>query len=206
VAFEIALQLQRLGEAVAFVGLFDTMSPLLMREWSWETDAEIVAGMAHEAAEENGRPLSLGVEELEGLDLAAQIRRASEALRAQGAVPPEFHDEDLEGAVRSVRDRITSGSAYEPGRFQGALTLFRASVDGERHDRFFASRGEEERRFWGWSPLATEPVEVHVVPGSHVTLASEPHVGVLARRLREALAAARERAAASTLGPNDLAA
>jgi len=198
VAFEAALQLRRLGEAVAFVGLMDTMSPLLMREWSWATDAEVVAGMAREAAELNGRTLSLDPGELEGMALDAQLRHAVEALRARGAVPADYDGAALEEAVRTVRAREASGSAYAPGRFDGVLTLFRAEDGGERRARFFAARGDDdERRALGWSPLATAPVEVVDVPGTHVTLGAEPNVAMLARRMRESLAAARERAAHS---------
>lgn len=158
--------------------------------------------MAHEAAEQNGRTLALSVDELEGMELPAQIRHAAGALRAQGAVAPEFQDAALADAVRGVKARVDSGSAYEPGRFAGTLTLFRASESGERHERFFATRGEDERRTFGWTPLAAEPVEVHPVPGSHVTLGSEPNVRTLARQMREALAAARERAAWPSAGPS----
>ncbi|HST62886.1 MAG TPA: amino acid adenylation domain-containing protein, partial [Longimicrobium sp.] len=198
VAYETAVQLEALGETVAFVGLMDTMSPLLMREWSWARDAEVVAGMAHEAAEHNGRPLALRVEEMEGMELDAQVRFACQALRAQGAVPADFSHATLEGAVRAVRDRVASGSSYVPGRLAGRLTLFRAAVAGERQERFWATRGDEHRQALGWSPLAE--VEVRAVPGTHVTLGAEPHVRTLAQRMRESLAAGRERAARAAVG------
>ncbi|HEX6908837.1 MAG TPA: amino acid adenylation domain-containing protein, partial [Longimicrobium sp.] len=194
VAYEMAVQLQALGEAVAFVGLMDTMSPLLMRQWSWARDAEVVAGLAHEAAEQSGHPLLLAADELEGMALDAQIRHAAQALRAQGAVPPEYPDATLGEAVRAVLDRVASGSRYEPGPFAGTLTLFRAKAAGERQARFFAAHGDEHRRALGWAPLAE--VEVHDVPGTHATLGAEPHVRTLARRMRASLAAARARAAA----------
>jgi thioesterase domain-containing protein/acyl carrier protein len=195
VAFEMAVQLQRLGEPVAFVGLMDALSPLLMREWAWVRDCDVVAGMAREAAELNGRTLALRVEELEGLGLSAQIRHAADALRAQDAVPLDYDEAALEDAVRSVRARVASGSSYVPGRFSGTLTLFRASVASERQNRFFAARSDDERRCLGWSALASDPIQVHDIPGTHVTLGAEPHVRVLARHMRECLAAAWERAA-----------
>lgn len=40
-------------------------------------------------------------------------------------------------------------------------------------------------------------VEVHFIPGSHVTLASEPNVRVLAERIRDSLAVGHARAAAA---------
>ncbi|MBB4635036.1 non-ribosomal peptide synthetase/type I polyketide synthase [Longimicrobium terrae] len=194
VAYEIAVRLEGMGERVAFVGLMDTMSPLLMREWSWARDAEVVAGMAHEAAEQNGGALALTPDDLEGVEVEEMIRRAAAALRTQGAVPAEFDDESLAEAVRNVRGRIASGSTYTPERFSGTVTLFRASAGSERQERFFAERAEEERRTLGWTPLA-DAVRVHAVPGTHVTLGAEPHVRTLARHMRESLAAARSHAA-----------
>jgi aspartate racemase len=44
-----------------------------------------------------------------------------------------------------------------------------------------------------WSQLALGGVDIHEIPGNHVTLIEEPHVQVLAERLRTAL----ERAASS---------
>ncbi len=40
---------------------------------------------------------------------------------------------------------------------------------------------------WGWGRLSTELVEVHLVPSNHTTMLTEPHVQVLAEKLRECL-------------------
>jgi thioesterase domain-containing protein len=37
---------------------------------------------------------------------------------------------------------------------------------------------------WGWSQYAEGSVEIHVVPGDHHTIMSEPFVQVLAEKLR----------------------
>ena len=36
---------------------------------------------------------------------------------------------------------------------------------------------------WGWSEVSTGPVEVHSVPGDHITIMKEPHVQVIAQKL-----------------------
>jgi thioesterase domain-containing protein len=36
----------------------------------------------------------------------------------------------------------------------------------------------------GWSELTTEPVDVQMIAGSHGTILQEPHVAVLAEKLR----------------------
>jgi thioesterase domain-containing protein len=59
---------------------------------------------------------------------------------------------------------------------------------------FLAGYPEEERRTLGWCRYPVGRIDVVDVPGAHVTLGSEPHVRVLAGALRQALAAAHQRA------------
>jgi amino acid adenylation domain-containing protein len=195
VAYEMALQLERMGEEVAFVGLLDTMSPVLARERQGSDDVHLVIGMAADVAAQMGRPFHLRREELEGLDPDEQVRRAVEALHAHGAAPRDFDVAALREHCQVIRDRRRSLLAYEPDLFAGTLTLFRASIVTDEYEAFFAPRGDEERHTLGWCALAPGRVRVVRVPGAHVTLGSEPHVPVLADRLRESVAAARPRAA-----------
>ncbi len=66
-----------------------------------------------------------------------------------------------------------------PERYPGRVTLFRAAEGG-------GSRGDD----LGWSRVSDEPVDVHVVPGGHLTFLAEPAVRDLARELRSCLEAA----------------
>ena len=120
-------------------------------------------------------------------------------MHARGAAPDDFDADLLAQAVQTIRDRERSYAGYLPGRVAAPLTLFRATGNSPRHEAFFAPLGERERETLGWSRHAGGPVEVHAVPGEHVTIGAEPHVRVLVQHMREALAAARERA--RTLAP-----
>jgi amino acid adenylation domain-containing protein len=194
VAYEMALQLERDGEPVAFVGLMDTMAPSYVVRFPWDDDAQLLAGLAELVALRTGRSFSMDAEALEGLDLDEQIDRLVEQLHAHGAAPPGFSAERVRYERRLMTDRHRSLSGYTEGRFSGTLTLFRASRISRQHDPFFATFTEEERWTYGWHRLSPHPVEVHPVPGSHTLIGSEPHVRVLARCMRESLAAARLRA------------
>jgi amino acid adenylation domain-containing protein len=198
VAFEMALQLQRAGEPVAFVGLLDTLAPGLYRQWPQLGDDDLLAGLAGEVAEGVRRPFALAPESLRGLELDEKVRRVAEALHAQGAAPAALTPAALADAFHAVRARGRSSLAYEPaGPFRGTVTLFRASVGSPLSDAFFAARPAEEREGLGWAPYVAGRVDVHAVPGSHVMLAAEPHVRVLAERMAAALAAAHGRAGAA---------
>jgi thioesterase domain-containing protein len=40
---------------------------------------------------------------------------------------------------------------------------------------------------WGWSQYASGIVDIYVVPGNHHTMMSQPHVQVLAEKLKKCL-------------------
>jgi thioesterase domain-containing protein/acyl carrier protein len=199
VAYEMAMQLQRRGEEVAFLGMLDTMSTELVHSWPWTRDLDFIVGAANDVASLNRRPLSLSKESLEGLDADEQVRRAVEALHAQGAASAEFGEAHLRGIFHTLRDRVRSRQGYVVEPFHGTLTLFRASEIKDRMARFFAPYGDEEKRTMGWCRHVGD-VQVRPIPGAHITLASEPHVRVLAAQVTEALAGARARAAARAPG------
>ena len=65
---------------------------------------------------------------------------------------------------------------YEPRVYRGDVTLFLANdltSDYDLHE--------------GWQQLARGRVETHEIPGDHLNIIKEPHVGELARELRDAL-------------------
>ena len=190
VAFEMALQLQAAGEAVAFVGLMDTVAPALDAHWPRERDAELPVILATETAERMRRPFTFDADTLEGLDADEQVRRVMQAFRAQGPTPAGFDEAALGAGCRIVRDRYASRAGYRPGRFAGTVTLFRAGSVRPEHAAHLVRYGDDERRTLGWC-LHADAVEVHEIPGTHATLASEPQVRALAERMRESLARAR---------------
>jgi len=196
VAYETAVQLEAAGESVAFLGMLDTMSTDLARAWPWAGDMDLVLGAASDQAALARRPFVPERDGLEGLDADELVRRVAAALAEQGAAPDDFGEAQLREHLHALRDRARSRESAVVRPFSGTLTLFRASLVKDRRIEFFAGYADDERRTMGWCRHAAE-VEVRPVPGAHVTLASEPHVRVLARHLAEALATARARSTAA---------
>jgi thioesterase domain-containing protein len=206
VAYEMAVELQRQGQRVAFLGMLDTPGPGAADEaWGEMEDDELVAGLAGDVAVQMGRPFDLAREALRGLPLDEQLRRAVDALHQQGAAPPGFEPASLRESYDVVKARGASREGYVPGGFGGRVTVFAAGdlpagVDVERFARVRAAWSEEERRTLFWCRVMDDRVEVHPVPGTHVSIGMEPHVRVLAERVRASLAAARAAAAQSAPG------
>ena len=195
-AYEMAVQLERAGEAVAFLGLMDTLSQVLADDWPWMSHLDNALLLAGEVAERMRRPFTPPAREaLEGLDPGEQVRRVARALHAQGAALPGYDADALARQCREVEERYRARAGWEPGPFSGTLTLFRASDQAEHLVGFLAPYTDEERRTLAWCRYAAGPVRVIDVPGAHVTLGAEPHVRVLADRMRRALAEARPAAA-----------
>ncbi|HYR11951.1 MAG TPA: amino acid adenylation domain-containing protein [Longimicrobium sp.] len=205
VAFEMALQLEGAGEEVALVGMLDTISPALMRDWgSEERETDVLVDLAQDVAAVQRRPFRLRPGEVEGMELDEAVRYAARALHEQGAAPPDEEigttAAQLMEGCRMVFDRTRSFAAYHPGRLAAPLALFRATALQPAREAFLATRTDEERHALGWAAHVDGPVHVYDVPGEHAALGSEPQVRVLAAHLRDALAAAHARAVHATQG------
>jgi thioesterase domain-containing protein len=85
--------------------------------------------------------------------------------------------------LRALKDKLQTVIRYKPRIFEGKITLFRPE---ERFQQDCQAQGN----FLGldltgaWGRLSSEPIEVHVVPGSHHTMVVQPYVNALAARLR----------------------
>jgi hypothetical protein len=78
--------------------------------------------------------------------------------------------------------------AYRPKVYPGRMTLL-------VHDEY---RGEDERATLGWKGFVAGGIELHVLPGSHLTYIRD-HVEVAAARVRDCI----ERAAAAVSASAD---
>ena len=191
VAYEMAVQLERAGESVAFLGFMDAVAPEMTDAWPWTGWLDNALLTAREVAERMRRPFAPPDRaELEGMDADAQVRRIAEALREQGAAPDGYDAAALAEQCAESELRAASRRGWTPGPFSGAVTLFRATQLSAEVAAFLAPYPDEERRTLGWCRHPVGRIDVVEVPGAHVTLGSEPHVRALAGALRRALAAA----------------
>jgi thioesterase domain-containing protein len=76
--------------------------------------------------------------------------------------------------------------AYVPTPCGVPLALFRARELQAELNR--SAAGHETDPTLGWAALAAGTLEVHEVPGNHITMLARPHVETLATLLRQCLA------------------
>jgi aspartate racemase len=82
----------------------------------------------------------------------------------------------LPGLRKRYGALMQASRLYRPGKYPGRVTLFRAHPPGEH----LADPA------WGWNRLAAE-VDVVLVDGDHKTMLLDPHVEMLAAKVRACL-------------------
>ena len=188
VAFEMACQLSAQGQPVALVALFDS-HPFYE---DWKTSGEdLYRRLAHLGGVVGFHVHTLGsLSPLEMLSytraqIRTHIRRTRSMLWRCRYRMYQRHrrpGESLPSTLQSVAESCAMAfRQYRPQPYPGRLTLFRAAVRGA---------GEGDDPTLGWGQLAAGGVEIHEVPGSHVTMIDEPHVARLAEDLSACLARA----------------
>ncbi len=194
IAFEMACRLAAEGEEVALLALLDTYPAgyfkLLPGSMSWR-----------HRVNRYGRKLqshAANLRQLNGPEKIAYVfrklkyapaktkhklyRRAYKIYRRYGRpLPPALKNiEEINFAA--VKD-------YEPRTYFGNVTLFLAgdlTADYDLHD--------------GWRELVRGDIETHEIPGNHINIIKEPHVGPLAEKLKSCLDKAEQNAAQATFG------
>ncbi len=165
IAFEMARQLVARGERVGLVALFDSVGEFERRPLPAKDR------------------LRLHTRNLRVLDFSARlaylVNRMLDRLNRfmygvvirSGLPLPPF--------MRSMKHiSYQAAVLYHPRPYSGKVTLFRATQ---------RPPGADVGVFLGWDRVALGGMEVHEVPGTHVTLLKEPGVRVLAEELKQCL-------------------
>jgi len=183
VAFEMACQLQRQGQQVALVALFDSITPYTA---TFKQENEAAMQVANFAFQLGLPPAELAniSEELLSLDEESQLKHLFKLAQRSGVFPNGFDLTQLHNLFKVYRSNNQAVLAYRPRPCSAPLVLFRAAetMDDELTDTTY-----------GWSDLAEGSLEIEEVRGNHFTMLDEPHVSLLAQKLRVHLAQAKTR-------------
>lgn len=183
VATEIALQLEQLGERVALLVALEGVAPSAF--WYGEQldfmvdDITFFAFIASGFKYWFGRELRIDREALEAVPPDRRAAHFMARARAIGVFPEDAPDARIEAIRRNFHD-IVHRWWY---RTQGALSAPIAFVRATGSD---VCEGGAD----GWAKQTRAHLQVHEVPGNHVSLLTEPHVACTARLLERAFAAA----------------
>ncbi|HVO58731.1 MAG TPA: condensation domain-containing protein [Dongiaceae bacterium] len=178
VAFEVASRLRALGEEVSVLALFDTGNPAYYRDVPFRRWIRVRTTYLVDRLRKYGRRIVRG----EGKELLDDARQFF-SWRKDMLMWKLFRKGAPQTARPASRDSVIMftniGKQYTPKPYPGRIDLFRA----EGRTAEFGSDST-----LGWDEIAREGVEVHHVPGKHVTILEPPHVSALARVMGECLA------------------
>ncbi|MDZ8262759.1 thioesterase domain-containing protein [Nostoc sp. ChiQUE01b] len=184
VAFEMARQLQQQGHEVALLAIMDTSALILGRISKVLNNAEMLVMRAKAIEYFFGKKLSVSYEELQQQEPEEQLNYFVEKLKKVNVTIPDLEPQIIRRKLQLMKAHHQALMSYVPQVYLGKITFFRAS---DLVNDFGVSSQDFLDRTLGWGELTTEPIEIHEVPGNHVTIMNEPHVRILANKLTSCL-------------------
>ncbi len=171
VAYEMAQQLQKQGEKVGLLALIDT--PGVGHMPSENIDNDDLKIMAYALGV--GANVAAAAEQLQKLSTEEQLRYFLEKGKTALRMPADFGIDELRRHHNLFRINLKAMRNYVPQPYPGRVIFFRACD----RDSFNPQNPE-----LGWQNLAMEGLEIHEVPGNHITMNFSPHVQVMAKWLQ----------------------
>lgn len=183
VAFEMAQQLQQQGQEIGLLVIIDTPAPIHAGVIEPIDDARWLVKRSQVLERFFGKKISVDYTELQQLEPEDQFNYFLEKLRRVNLIPPDAGRNMIRRILEVQKASHQALINYVPQVYSGKITLLRASeMVAEDSGGVFAQSFQKPAL--GWGELTTQPIEIHEVPGDHVTMLSEPHVQVLADKLK----------------------
>ena len=189
VAFEMATQLLHQGHIVALVVMIDMSAPTSkdkqarIERLDWD-HARWLIELIKVVEVSLSTNIDISYDTLQSLPMEEQLKYVLQHLKMVNMLPPNAEITQMKNMVQALKANSLSLINYVPEQiYPGQITLLRAS---ETPPERLASKFSEiyQDSTWGWSEYSCEPVDIHFVPGNHITMMAEPHVQVLAERLK----------------------
>ena len=174
VAFEIAQQLLSKKQKTALLVMMDTPGPHYMPK-ELVDDADSISYIL-----KLGADISVSPDKLRKLEPDARLAYFAEQMKVadKALLPAGLTTEELSRFFHLFELNALSMQNYSPTLYQGKIIFFRA----KQRDDFIPHHPEK-----AWLDLAAKGVEIHQVPGNHITMNESPNVQVLAEKLKQYL-------------------
>ncbi|MBW4597355.1 MAG: amino acid adenylation domain-containing protein [Brasilonema angustatum HA4187-MV1] len=196
VAFEMAAQLLHQRHEVALVVMIDMSAPTSkdkkarIERLDWDHARWLIELVKAVEVSLSTNEVSLSTnidisyDTLRSLPVKEQLKYVLQHLKMVNMLPPNAETTQLKNMVQALKANSLSLINYVPQQiYPGRITLLCASeTPPERLASKFSEISQDST--CGWSEFSCEPVDIHFVPGNHITMMAEPHVQVLAERLK----------------------
>ena len=186
-AFALAEALERAGEEVGQVAMFDAPLPSICSSVNVEDDARFLCDLVNFAGRFSGTDFQINYEELTRLAPDDQFPAALAEARRIGIVPAETPEAFVRRLVRVGEANVRVLQGYEPSSLTTPIRLFVPVSKTALADLSGVTPPNEEDL--GWSSRVGQTVELHEVPGDHFTMMLGEGAEYIARNLERHLAA-----------------
>lgn len=167
IAYEMARQLQALGQQVGLLALFD-QGPLVPKEAPIDDSEMLVNLFSHY--------FPLNVDDLRKLDPEDRLKQVLKKAKKAKVVPRFIRLKQFRYYIEVIDVQTQAWRRYEPKPFPEAVTLFRA----ENNEDNLVLEPD-----LSWSQFVQGGIEIIDVPGTHITMLQEPNTQILANRILE---------------------
>jgi amino acid adenylation domain-containing protein len=174
VAFEIAQQLRRQGQPVAFLGLLDSQPPA--HSPPRDEAGSFLAGFVADLAALLGMQPPEWSEDWASLTAHDVLAILFEQARAAALLPPGVEVAHLQALLRVYEANARAEQAYRPQPYPSSARLFQAAASSNSSD------GEPGWRAWIQGGLAIERVR-----GDHYDMLGAAHAEALAERIESGI-------------------
>ena len=185
-AVALAEALQRAGEQVALVALFDAPLPSIVDDVDADDDAHFLCVLVNFANCVSGSEARVDYDELLALPANKRFPTALAEARRQGAIPAEAPEEYIRRLVHVGEANVRAIQGYAPRAIAGGAQFFVPATKGGLAQ--VAGRKMAEEGDHGWGEFFDGEVELHTVSGDHFTMMLGEGAVEIARQLSALLA------------------
>ena len=175
VAYEMARQLHAQGQKIALLALFDSDLPADNTHFEDLDELTVLEQFARDMGI-SPEQLEISPEELMRMGQEERLDYVLHSAHQQSLLPPDIEPSQIRHLFNVFKINVRAMLSYVPKPNPVPVTLFKAGGHFE-DDRPAANT------IWN----ALSPTHVYSVSGNHFTIMREPHVEVLARKLKACL-------------------
>jgi amino acid adenylation domain-containing protein len=180
IAFEMARQFQAQGETVNQLFLLDSVAPGVIRRGEEDDGLELLAGFATHLGLSLDGIAAPPADNFPHLGQAEQLAYLLGQLKEAGILPLDFDDEHFRRLLHVYGNNVRAVRSYRPKPLPVPTALICSAQTAM--DEIAA-----DDPALGWRRLTTERLTLDVVAGNHFNMLREPHVSLLAVKLKELL-------------------